>query len=72
MMFTSINADFCDDDDDDDELMVIIMVMMTKDKTGVQVPAPPLGAAVRPDGRHPQATKCQRVVNFHSIIHSVF
>ena len=28
MMFTSINADFCDDDDDDDELMVMIITLI--------------------------------------------
>ena len=28
IMFSSINADFCDDDDDDDELMMMIITLI--------------------------------------------
>ena len=43
-----------------------------ENKLNVKVPAPPPRAVVWPDGGHPQAKKCQRVVHLHSIIHSVF
>lgn len=43
-----------------------------ENKLNVKVPAPPPRALVWPDGGHPQAKKCQRVVHLHSIIHSVF
>ena len=40
MMFTSINADFCDDDDDDDELMVMIITLIITLLEEVECPDP--------------------------------